>query len=142
MNRATFIEKLTEVQRTVEQLLAQRQSSEADKFVAYLYQSRKQYRLVCERPNRATRPSSAKLSQATKSHRASDSMATSAHGNICCGFTIEAESAQRRQVALTQIQRPRLVSSHRDFASVWKLWTEPRSYALELLLRALFRHTQ
>jgi hypothetical protein len=55
MNRATFIEKLTEVQRTVEQLLAQRQSSEADKFVAYLYQSRKQYRLVCERPNKGNK---------------------------------------------------------------------------------------
>ena len=51
MNGATFIEKLSEVKRTVEQLLAQLQPSEHDKFVAHLYQSRKQYRLVCERPN-------------------------------------------------------------------------------------------
>lgn len=49
MNRATFIEKLTEVQRTVEQLLAQLQSSEYDKFVAHLYQARREYRHVCER---------------------------------------------------------------------------------------------
>ena len=55
MNRATFIEKLTEVQRTVKQLLAQLQSSEADKFVAHLYQARKQYRLVCERPNKGNK---------------------------------------------------------------------------------------
>ena len=40
MNRATFIGKLTEVQRTLEQLLAQLQSNEADKFVAHLYQAR------------------------------------------------------------------------------------------------------
>jgi hypothetical protein len=55
MNRATFIERLTDVQRTVEQLLAQLQSSEADKFVAHLYQARKQYRLVCERPNKGNK---------------------------------------------------------------------------------------
>ena len=55
MNRATFIERLTEVQRTVEQLLSQLQSTEADKFVAHLYQSRKQYRLVCERPNKGNK---------------------------------------------------------------------------------------
>ena len=52
VNRATLIEKLIEVQRTVEQLLAQLQSSEADTFVAHLYQARKQYRLVCEHKNK------------------------------------------------------------------------------------------
>lgn len=71
MNRATFIEKLIEVQRTVEQLLAQLQSSEADKFVAHPYQARKQYRIVCERPN--TRQSSAMSLRASKSRRAWDS---------------------------------------------------------------------
>jgi hypothetical protein len=55
MNRATFVEKLTEVQRTVEYLLAQLQASEADKFAAHLYQARKQYRLVCERPNKGNK---------------------------------------------------------------------------------------
>jgi hypothetical protein len=55
MNRATFIENLTAVRQSVEQLLAQLQASEADKFVAHLYQARKQYRLVCERPNKGNK---------------------------------------------------------------------------------------
>jgi hypothetical protein len=62
MNRATFIETLTELQRNVQQLLDQLQASEADKFVGHLYQARKQYRLVCERPNKGNK-SSARLSQ-------------------------------------------------------------------------------
>lgn len=55
MNRATFIEKLSECRRIVEQLLAQLQSSEADKFVAYLYQARRQYRLVSDRPGKGNK---------------------------------------------------------------------------------------
>ena len=55
MNRATFIEKLTEVQKTVEQLLAQLQASEADRFAAHLYQSRRQYRHVSERPGKGNK---------------------------------------------------------------------------------------
>jgi uncharacterized protein YhaN len=55
MNRATFIEKLTEVQKTVEQLLAQLQVSEHDKFVAHLYHSRREYRHVCERPDKGNK---------------------------------------------------------------------------------------
>jgi hypothetical protein len=55
MNRTIFIEKLTEVRRTIEQLLTQLQASEHDKFVAHLYQARKQYRLVCERPNKGNK---------------------------------------------------------------------------------------
>ena len=35
--RETFIAKLTEIQRNVEQLLAQLQASEHDKFAAHLY---------------------------------------------------------------------------------------------------------
>ena len=49
------IEKLSEVQRNVQQLLDQLQASEQDKFVAHLYQARKQYRLVCERPNKGNK---------------------------------------------------------------------------------------
>ena len=52
VNRATFIEELTELQQTVAQLLAQLQASETKKLVLHLYQARKQYRLVCERPNK------------------------------------------------------------------------------------------
>jgi hypothetical protein len=55
MSRATFIEKLTSVQRTVEELLAQLQASEHDKFAAHLYQASREYRLVCERPGKGTK---------------------------------------------------------------------------------------
>jgi hypothetical protein len=49
MNRDTFIEKLTQVQQTVEQLLAQLEASEHDKFAAHLYRSRREYRFACDR---------------------------------------------------------------------------------------------
>jgi hypothetical protein len=49
MHRDTFIEKLTEVQQTVGQLLAQPQASEHDKFAAHLYRSRREYRSACQR---------------------------------------------------------------------------------------------
>ena len=61
MNRATFIETLTEVQQTVGQLLTQLQASEADKFVAHLYHVRMQYRLGCERRTKDTGQSNARL---------------------------------------------------------------------------------
>jgi len=49
MNRDMFIEKLTEVQETVGQLLAQLQASEHDGFAAHLYRSRREYRSACQR---------------------------------------------------------------------------------------------
>ena len=42
MNRATFIEKLTEIQQNVEQLLTQLRASEQDRFAAHLYRSRRE----------------------------------------------------------------------------------------------------
>ena len=36
-------------------MLAQLQASEHDKFAAHLYQGRKHYRLVCERPNKGNK---------------------------------------------------------------------------------------
>jgi hypothetical protein len=53
MNRETFIAKLTEVQQTVEQLLAQLQASEHDRFAAHLYRSRREYRSACERAGKS-----------------------------------------------------------------------------------------
>ena len=53
MHREVFIEKLTEVQQTVEQLLAQLQASEHDKFAAHLYRSRREYRSVCQRAGKS-----------------------------------------------------------------------------------------
>ena len=38
-----------------DKLLTLLESSEADKFVAHLYQARKQYRLICERPNKGNK---------------------------------------------------------------------------------------
>jgi hypothetical protein len=55
MNRATFIEKLTEVQRTVQQLLDQLQASEHDRFAAHLYQARREFRHISERPGKGNK---------------------------------------------------------------------------------------
>ena len=55
MHRAAVIEQIRTTQETLNKLLAHLQSSEADKFVAHLYQARKQYRLVCERPNKGNK---------------------------------------------------------------------------------------
>jgi hypothetical protein len=54
VNRATFIEELTELQQIIAQLLAQLRASEAKKLIMHLYQARKQYRVVCDRPNKGT----------------------------------------------------------------------------------------
>jgi orotidine-5'-phosphate decarboxylase len=53
MHRETFIAKLTDVQQTVEQLLAELQASEHDRFAAHLYRSRREYRSVCERAGKS-----------------------------------------------------------------------------------------
>jgi hypothetical protein len=55
MPRAAVVEQLKVTQEMLNKLLALLQSSEADKFVAHLYQTRKQYRLVCERPNKGNK---------------------------------------------------------------------------------------
>jgi hypothetical protein len=49
MHREAFIEKLTEIQQTVGQLLVQLQTSEHDEFAAHLYRSRREYRSACQR---------------------------------------------------------------------------------------------
>ena len=53
MHRETFIAKLTDVQQTVEQLLAQLQASEHDKFAAHLYRSRREFRSACDRAGKS-----------------------------------------------------------------------------------------
>ena len=96
-NRTIFIEKLTEVRRTIEQLLTQLQASEHDKFVAHLYQARKQYRLVCERPNKSNKAIERRCFQATRSRRAWDLTATFEVGSICCGFGGDQRPGLRRR---------------------------------------------
>jgi orotidine-5'-phosphate decarboxylase len=56
MHRETFIAKLTDVQQTVEQLLAELQASEHDKFAAHLYRSRREFRSLCERAGKCGKP--------------------------------------------------------------------------------------
>jgi hypothetical protein len=56
MHRETFIAKLTEIQQTVEQLLAQLQASEHDKFAAHLYRARRDYRLACDSSGKSGKP--------------------------------------------------------------------------------------
>jgi hypothetical protein len=55
MNRAAVIEQLKATQETLSKLLALLESSEADKFVAHLYQARNQYRIICGRPNKGNK---------------------------------------------------------------------------------------
>jgi hypothetical protein len=94
MNRATFIEKLTEVQKTIEQLLGQLQASESDKFAAHLYQSRREYRHVCDRAGKGgNQIERCVISTFHIARRAWASMATIAPGSTCCGFTSESAIA-------------------------------------------------
>jgi hypothetical protein len=55
MPRTAAIEQLKQKQETLSRLLALLESGEADKFVAHLYQARKHYQLVCERPNKGNK---------------------------------------------------------------------------------------
>ena len=53
MHRDTFIAKLSEIQQSVGELLAQLQASEHDKFAAHLYRSRREYRSACQRAGKS-----------------------------------------------------------------------------------------
>ena len=53
MHRETFVAKLSEIQQTVEYLLAQLQANEHDAFAAHLYRSRREYGSVCERAGKS-----------------------------------------------------------------------------------------
>ena len=50
------VARLTEIQQNVEQLLAQLQASEHDKFAVHLYRSRREYRSACERAGKSGKP--------------------------------------------------------------------------------------
>jgi hypothetical protein len=53
--RAAVIEQIKATQETLSKLLVLLELSEADKFIAHLYQARKHYRLICERPNKGNK---------------------------------------------------------------------------------------
>ncbi len=56
IGRKTFIAKLTEIQQTAEQLLAEPQASEHDKFATHLYRLRREYRLDCDSSGKSGKP--------------------------------------------------------------------------------------
>jgi hypothetical protein len=55
MNRAVVIEQLKQAREILDKLLSLLEASEADKFAAHLFQSRRQYRRVSERPNKGNK---------------------------------------------------------------------------------------
>jgi hypothetical protein len=55
MNRGAVIEHLKATQETLSKLLALLETSETDKFCHAPHQARKQYRQVCERPNKGNK---------------------------------------------------------------------------------------
>jgi hypothetical protein len=55
VNRAAVIEQLKQTQDMLARLLALLQAGESDKFAAHLYQARRQYRRVSERPNKGNK---------------------------------------------------------------------------------------
>jgi hypothetical protein len=102
VNRETFIAKLTEVQQTVEQLLAQLQASEHDKFAAHLYRSRREYRSACDRPERVARQSSGASSRPSRLSGAWASKGSCGSGRICCGLEIDRDSIAQGRNRITQ----------------------------------------
>ena len=56
MNRAAFVEKLIDIQKTVQQLIDQLAANEHDKFAAHLYQARREFRHISERPGKGSKP--------------------------------------------------------------------------------------
>jgi hypothetical protein len=56
MHRETLIAKISEIQRTAEQLLVQLQANECDAFAAHLYRARREYRLACDSSGKSGKP--------------------------------------------------------------------------------------
>ena len=56
VNRAAVIEQLKQTQDMLSSLLALLQAGESDKFAAHLYQARRQFRHISERPGKGSKP--------------------------------------------------------------------------------------
>ena len=101
MNRARFIERLTEVRRTTEQLLAELQASEHDKFAAHLYRSRREYRSACERAGKGGKNIERCVISTFRFAKAWDSKASFATGRNFCGLvTRKAHLLEERPTSL------------------------------------------
>jgi hypothetical protein len=95
MNRAAVIEQLKAMQETLAKLLTLLESSEADKFVGHLYHARRQYRLVCERPNKGNKAIEREVISSYQISQSLDLGATIASGSTCCGFTSDRAECAR-----------------------------------------------
>ena len=99
MHREAFIEKLTEIQQNVEQLLAQLQASEHDKFAAHLYRSRREYRSACQRAGKSGKQIERGVISTFQLPGASDSRVTFANGSSCCRLAIDHRFALAIQIS-------------------------------------------
>jgi len=84
-----FIEKLTEIQQSAGQLLAELQASEHDKFAAHLYRSRREFRLICERAGKSGKPIERCVISTFQVAGSMGFKATFGSGRSCCGLGIE-----------------------------------------------------
>ena len=55
MDRAPRVKQLRQTREVLDKTLALLESNDADKFVSQLCQAQKQYRVVCERPNKGNK---------------------------------------------------------------------------------------
>ena len=86
-----MIDQLKATQETLAKLLVPK----ADNFVAHLYQARKQYRLVSERPNKGNKAIERDVISSYQVAQSLDSTVTFARGSTFCGFTGENEATIR-----------------------------------------------
>jgi hypothetical protein len=89
VNRAAVIEQLKQTRTSSQNCFALLEAGEADKFAAHLYQSRRQYRRTCERPNKGNKAIEREIISSFQIAQSWDSRETSAPGSTCCGFTSE-----------------------------------------------------
>ncbi len=85
MNREAVIEQPKQTRETLDKLLALLQSSEADRFVAHIYASRREFPSIRNGQARGTRRSSEPSFPTSQSRKAWDSKASFASGSTCCG---------------------------------------------------------
>jgi cell division protein FtsB len=93
------IEQLKQTQEILVKLLALLEASEADKFVAHLYHSRRQYRRTSERPNKGNK---AIEREVISSYQVAQSLGF--NGDFRAWETLAADSRIKKQNA--EVQEP------------------------------------
>ncbi|HEY5814305.1 MAG TPA: hypothetical protein VIT23_16825 [Terrimicrobiaceae bacterium] len=90
MNRAAVIEQLKQTQEMLDKLLALLESSEADKFAAHLYQSRREYRYACDRAGKSGKQIERCVLSTYQIAQSLGFKGDYRAWSTCCGFTNEA----------------------------------------------------